>query len=585
MTIGAQPGIRPRPVYCVVAAEHEDLELAEAVASGSFTHFGVTIEAGADPDWLSGDLPADEEWRIDWWKFGYGLDLAHAYASTGDERFKATWSSLVDSFVRRVPVGRDSTEVAARRIQNWIYAWTMFDELPAELERRLFERIAAETLYVRDNLTPARNHRTLELYALFLVALAFPSLDRRRVLLEFAVQELHETLLVDFRPDGVHCEASTHYHVLALRSLFAARENARRFELDLPAGFDDLLGRACEFALHCHRPDGVISALSDGDNGSFLRLLELAADLLDRDDFRWVASAGSRGTPPSTRNADFPDGGYYFQRSGWGENEPFRSERFLVLDCGPLGDGGHGHYDLLSVEIAAGGSPLVVDPGRYTYSEEPPNFRRWFKGTAAHNTVCVDRLDQTPYRLGRPKGSVAEGRFLQRKTTQDVDMLVARAVSPVYDALHTRRVVFVRGEYWLIEDRIEAASPHRLDLRFHLSPNAHGRTNVSGAFVRAPGIALVVADPHRPSLEDGWVAASYGQKEPAPVVSVVAVGVYATFVTLVAPLRGREVVPGLEVRAEGAATLCDVSWPTRRRRDRISWTGEGGEARLVRRLG
>ena len=52
------------------------------------------------------------------------------------------------------------------------------------------------------------------------------------------------------------------------------------------------------------------------------------------------------------------------QRSGWD-----RQARFLLLDCGPLGAGGHGHYDLLSLEVSAGGRPLIVDPGRYTYSE------------------------------------------------------------------------------------------------------------------------------------------------------------------------------------------------------------------------
>ena len=35
-----------------------------------------------------------------------------------------------------------------------------------------------------------------------------------------------------------------------------------------------------------------------------------------------------------------------------------------------------------------------LDPGRYTYVSDDP-WRRWFKGTAGHNTVCVDDEDQT----------------------------------------------------------------------------------------------------------------------------------------------------------------------------------------------
>jgi hypothetical protein len=580
MTVAASTRIRPRPVFCVVAREHEDLELAVAVADGTFTQLGVTVEAGLDPDWLNSELPLDNEWRIDWWKFGYGLDLAYAREQTDDPRFQAAWCELVDSFLRRVPVGRDDTEVAARRVQNWIYAWTRFDHLPTQLERRLLDRIAAETAYVRSNLTPERNHRTLELYGLFLAALALPRLDPGGVSLTFAIEELHRNLLTDFREDGVHCESSTHYHLLALRSLLGARENARRFGLRLPSGFDRPLERACEFALHCHRPDGVIPAVSDSDSGSYLDLLELAGNLFDRDDLRWVASGGARGTPPSRRCASFAAGGYYVQRSGWGEGgQAFADERFLIFDCGPLGDGGHGHYDLLCVEIAAGGRPLVVDPGRYTYSEAAPNFRRWFKGTAAHNTICVDGLDQTPYRRGKPKGPVATGRLLGRRTGGRLDTLLGEAVSPVYDAIHRRRIVFVDGEYWVIEDRVEAPTPHRFDLRFHLTAAAQGRTTIDDAVVRAPGFAIVVADPHRPSLEAGWVAPRYGRKEAAPVVSVAVDGCReARFVTLVVPLADGEPCPTFTVSAFTPVTKVGVGRDGGR--DWISWSSQSVDVEI-----
>ena len=42
-----------------------------------------------------------------------------------------------------------------------------------------------------------------------------------------------------------------------------ALENARRFGMTLPPAFRPRLARACEFAVHCLRPDGEIPALSD----------------------------------------------------------------------------------------------------------------------------------------------------------------------------------------------------------------------------------------------------------------------------------------------------------------------------------
>jgi hypothetical protein len=481
-----------------------------------------------------------------------------------------------------VPVGSDASEVAARRLQNWLYAWNGIADAPAFagfadwFVERLLASIGAHTAYVRENLTAERNHRTLELYALFLTALALPELDDGGALLDFACRELHRNLLTDFRADGVHREASTHYHFVALRSLVGARENARRFGLSFPDGYDPLLERACEFALHCQRPDGAIPALSDSDTGRYGPLLELAGDLLGREAFRWAGSGGRRGAPPAERNASFEAGGYFFQRSGWGEGDrSFTDERFLVLDCGPLGDGGHGHYDLLSVELAAGGRPLVVDPGRYTYAEDEPNLRRWFKATSAHNTVCVDGLDQTLYRRGKPRGAVAEGRLLARVEAPGLDVLVAQAVSPVYDAVHTRRIVFVGREYWLVEDRLDASEPHRYELRWHLPEDAETRVSLEdGWTLRAPGLALVIAAPYEWRVEPGWVAPDYGLKLRAPVAVATAAGVAeTTFVTLLAPVAPGRPSPRLEVDAEGDTTVVEVSGE---RVDRIAWPAAGG---------
>jgi uncharacterized heparinase superfamily protein len=506
--------IAPRPVHCVTAHEHRDLERAEAVAAGRFDIAGEVLTLGTEPDWLGAELPADEEWRIEWVKFAYGNDLAHAYAQTGEPRHQAAWERLVGSWIRQVPPDHDAAEVTARRILNWIYAWQGFDAAGAELapglDTALLRSIAGQVRHVRENLAPERNHRTLELYALLIAALALPELDPGGALLGEAVRELDRNLSTDFRADGVHIEASTHYHLIALRSLVGARENARRYDLNLPAGFEERLGRACDFALHCRRPDGQIPALSDADQGDYSELLELAGDLV----------------PPRRTEADFPDGGYFVQRSGWD-----RDARWLIFDCGPLGEGGHGHYDLLSFEAFGLGRPLVVDPGRFTYSEDPPNWRRWFRSTSAHNTVTVDGLDQTPYSRTRPKGPVADGRFLGRATRPGVDVLEGEARSPVYEAVHRRRIVFVDGRYWIVEDRLRGEREHRYDLRFHLAEAAE----LEGNAVRAPGLTLLIVGADEIALEPGWISPRYGERCEAPVVSAVATGRDADFVTLVVP--------------------------------------------------
>jgi uncharacterized heparinase superfamily protein len=515
--IGTRNRRVPRPVLAVTAHEHRDLNRADAVTQGRFELNGRTLTLGTEPDWLGADLPADEEWRIEWVKFAYGNDLAHAYERTGEPQYLATWEGLVGSWIRQVAPDHDAAEVTARRILNWIYAWQAFAAAGADtapgLDTALLRSIAHQVRHVRENLAPERNHRTLELYALLIAALALPDLDPGGAVLGEAVQQLGRNLETDFRPDGVHIEASTHYHLIALRSFVGARENALRYGVSLPEGFEDRLRRACNFAVHCRRPDGRTPALSDADQGDYDALLELA---------------GVDTAPPQT-SVDFPNGGYHVQRSGW---DP--GARFLIFDCGPLGEGGHGHYDLLSFEAFAHGRPLVVDPGRFTYSEEPPNLRRWFRGTAAHNTVTVDGLDQTPYTRTRPNGPVAEGRFLRRTTRPGLDVLEGEAHSPAYDAVHRRRIAFVENRHWVIEDDLSAEREHRYDLRFHL---AAGDAEIVGNTVRAPGLVLAILGAESIELETGWISPRYGERHEAPVVSAKAGGIGASFVTLLTPLE------------------------------------------------
>ena len=161
--------------------------------------------------------------------------------------------------------------------------------------RRLLASLADQVEHVRGNLAPARNHRTLELYALFIAGARVP---RARDLLDLAVAELDRNLATDFRPDGVHREASTHYHAIALRSFVGARENARRYGIELPPGFDERLARAPRLPGALHAPGRDDPRALRRRHGRLLR--GCSATRVRRE-----------------RNVSFPDGGYYVQRSGW----------------------------------------------------------------------------------------------------------------------------------------------------------------------------------------------------------------------------------------------------------------------------
>lgn len=596
MTVAIATTPRPRQVFNVIDHAHRDIQVANDAVAGRFTLAGVSIDLGRVPDWNSDPYPADKEWRVEWVKFYFGLDLAHAYSVTRDLAYRTAWARLVESFSTQRAPGLDDAEVVARRVQNWIYAWNRFkaveeDVLDSDLSNRVVRFLWDEVLYVRDHLTKERNHRTLELYALLTASMAFPELDPGHELRHVAFVELHDNLLRDVRPDGVHREASTHYHCIALRSWLGAVRHARDAGVALPASYLTRVTAACDFALHVQRPDGRIPAVSDADGESYRDVLALAAELLGRPDWRWAASLGRSGAPPVRRSVSFPDGGYHVQRSGWGSaTTPYEEERFLLFDCGPIGDGGHGHYDLLSVEVFGNGRPLLVDPGRYTYSETGENWRRWFKGTAAHNTVTIDGLDQTPYSRRKPRGVPATGNLLWRVSAPGLDAVCGEATSQQYEVRHVRTVLFIADEYWIVIDDLVGRRPHDFALRWHCAPGPGGEADRMvkvadrPSRVEMPGAVLTFAPARSIRVEPGWYAPSYGVKVAAPVVVIEAHAHATTFVTVIdprsasptrAPLRAAFLTRG---RSPVDRTVLEVSGvgQTGEQRDLVTWAPAAG---------
>src|SRR5690348_13245928 len=96
---------------------------------------------------------------------------------------------------------------------------------------------------------------------------------------------------------------------------------------------------------------------------------------------------------PETRPARFEDAGIHLLRSR-PEDGP---EIWCRCDGGPhgfLSIAAHAHADALSVEVRYGGVEVLVDPGTYCYHGEP-EWRSYFRSTLAHNTIEIDRTNQS----------------------------------------------------------------------------------------------------------------------------------------------------------------------------------------------
>jgi len=556
----------PRPVYYFPVPDLDETRPAKiaAIMSGRFEFNGETRVLPDPVDWLHN--PSDDvEWHILLHKFYYAVGLGMAFSASDDPRYVWRWMELIDCWIARTPPGFIAADVTGRRVQNWIYSYHYFvtdspkNAVSPAFHRRLLESIHEQVEYLCTNLTAARNHRTLELYTIFLAAVVFPEMRRAAFWREFALARIADNVRSDLLPDGVQCELSTDYHQLVLKNYLNVRRLAALNDIPVPADMDAAIVRALEFSLHAHKPDGIVPSLSDGDARSFLELLAQGAELYARDDLRYAATAGREGTPPAQRVAHFAASGYTIVRSHWGEaGQPFADAHYLIFDCGPLGAGNHGHFDCLSFELAANGRSLVVDPGRYTYSEAGDiNWRVRFRSTAAHNTVCVDGRDQTLY-LPRPikepsrhahgsvrhkvSGPAPDAALRERVETAHLVLLHGVARSHVYDAVHSRRIVFVDACYWIVSDWLDAPTEHAYALRFQLGEAAQDAVQVArdhGPRVRSPG--LLIVQPQDPrvevAVEDSFVAYRYGEKLRAPRVCFSTRGECAAFDSVLLPWR------------------------------------------------
>ena len=504
--------------------------------------------------------PSDDiEWHILLHKFYYAPGLARRYLESNNRAYLDCLQHLMDSWISQTPDNFIATDVTARRIQNWIYALYLLGQSNAkafsfEFYEKLYASLSNQVETVIVHLAPSRNHRTMELYAIFLASLLLKQDPKAAKWQCFAVEEMINNIYTDLQEDGVHCEQSTDYHHIVLRSFLLFYRLALVNNVRLPADIKPPLCMALDFAMHVHRPDGHIPALSDSDSRSYLELLVWGAEIFQRLDYAYVASAGALGEAPRQQHAIFPTSGYAVLRSRWDDKHNYQDSRYLVFDSGPVGAGNHGHMDALSIEVAAYGRPLIVDPGRYTYLESDSKQFDWraaFRSTTAHNTISVDNMDQGIYRRKRPiskKKIIAplpKAQLLAHQLNADMAYLYGKVESPNYQVTHHRRIWFARESYWVILDSLlpfdEVAHSYRL--RYQLGAHADDKpilTETNRAVeAQCPGLIILVAGSSRihGTIESGWVSTSYGSKSAAPRLQFILRGYFEHFLTILYPMK------------------------------------------------
>jgi hypothetical protein len=507
------------------------------------------------------------------------VTLAQAYALSGRTQYLDVLERHLAGWLSACPPGLgpnwSSALEAALRLINWSAAWQLLgghDALPfqgeagAKFRRRWLKSVFRHAEFIRGHFSlhsSANNHLIGEAAGLLIAALTWPHWPRARAWREEARRILEREALLQNAADGVNREQAVSYQQfvldLLLLPLLAGRENGVVFSdayrarieamLEYLASIMDVGGNVPMFG---DADDAVVLNLAQGGNACRYRaLLATGAILFKRGDFkakagrlddhtRWLLGDGAEaafGALPSAPERplpvrrSFPDGGYHILGRGFEREDEIR----LVVDAGPLGYqriAAHGHADALSFTLSVAGMEFLVDPGTYAYHDEEP-WRAYFRGTAAHNTVRIDGLDQSEAggkfmwlakaragcRLWRESGHVDEF-----EGWHDGYM---RLEDPV---MHRRRIVLEKsGGRIVIEDVLEMDGTHDVELFFHAAEACRFEAIGRDFAVRRAGKGILLKLPRRLGAAvqvyrgsetpiAGWVSRRFGVKEPAPTL-------------------------------------------------------------------
>ena len=446
-------------------------------------------------------------------------------------------------------------EVAAR-VKCWtriFYGLIGNEYLSPATELLMLSSLPDHAHYNR-NFHGSNNWLTMEISALATVAAYFPEYRASGEWMSYAIETMTNSMKEQVYEDGVQTELSSHYHQVALSNFTLFKEICDKAGRELPAYYNETLKKMSGYLAHVVRPSGDRPLNNDGDRGSDRNYILEAAKKFDRPDWEYIATNGASGIKPAEGPSYcYPWAGHFVSRSGFDADA-----QWSFFDIGPWGSG-HQHNDKLHISVAAYGRDLLVDAGRFAYTGAVADkFREYAKSTRGHNILLIDHK-------GQSAGTVLASQPLSDssfKITPAFDY-ASGSFSQFSDiagaAMHTRAVLYVRGKFWIVADRIVSDKPRTIEALWHWYPdnkvvreglvtktvNSRGNLAVIPVSRQRFDISLVRGQ-ETPEIQ-GWYSPEYNIYEPNTcAVYQTKVGNTATLVWLLLPSEGE--IPEIEAK-------------------------------------
>lgn len=456
-------------------SEHWEME-ATCVPVHFAGEIGWEKQPGDDPEWIYA-LNRHTAFYI----------LGRAWRCTGETRYAETFARLMDDWLRRVPHTPESENTAWRaleagiRCENWLRALCLFGNAPAadeNLRCRIYASLEEHGRFLMQAhhaFQRISNWGMIQDHGLFLLGVWFEN----AVWIETALARMTENLNNAVMGDGTQWEQSPMYHGEVLHAAADTLLIARQNGIAVPPKFEEKTHAMFAALAAWVTPTGWTPRQSDSDDIDARDLLALGA-ILFRDGALCFAARGRvrpeniwdigpeaekmladiPAAEPLCASAALPDSGNFMLRENHSPDSTY-----IRFHSGTIG-GGHGHADLLHIDIMRKGEYILADGGRGTYVDGA--LRRELKLQGGHNTLRIDGADycgctdswgytaravpiKGEYRFGKTADFASGGHMGYWKC----------------GVLVWRKLIYVKPDILLLFDWIAGEGAHTVERSFH----------------------------------------------------------------------------------------------------------------------
>ena len=511
--------------------------------------------------------------------------LGQAYWLTGDEKYAKCFAKTIDDFIASNPVAFGVHWACpmdvALRVVSWCIGISFFQgskHLSFSWWKKFLKSLVVHGRFITKNLefgtlngkVIVSNHGLANLFGLYWLSLNFPGLDAGCVWRGISENGLEQQIDLQVLEDGGCFESSIPYHRLVVEMFLSAFALSQHHNMPFSENYQSKLIQAIEFTADLRQPGGRWAQIGDADNGRGHILSEYGRWEDKQEDMEHLLVAASsvfnwpelveniplseqieglfwrdRGDPERpARKGDLLSGDFARVYPKAGIAAMLSGNHHLTFSnsiCGTFGIGNHKHNDQLAFEWNYQGHPVFVDPGSYTYTQDP-EARNVFRGTRIHNTVMIDGQEQNgldPQALFR---LVQEGELREIDTVETDNFTGLAGCHDAYNrddigVLHSRVIGVDNDGSLVIADAFSGEGDHTFLWSFLLHPDVVCEVDGSIAKLSFGNAEVFVQGPDSFvwQVSEMWYSCGYGRRVPTRNLSATVVGKCEEFQILVTP--------------------------------------------------